>query len=331
MSTTLPPALLELIYSSHRILCVSHVSPDGDAYGSLLGMTWLLRTLGKAAIPAMHDPLQDEFRFLPGAGDILAPRQVRSQYDLLIALDASSIDRLGAVYQPEHHDTVPLAVIDHHITNTCFGNVNWVAPECAATCQMLVYLADALNASLAPPLATCLLTGIITDTLAFRTSNTTPGILEAAMRLQYAGGNLPDIIQRTINRFPISTLRLWALVLPDVQLEEGVIWAAVTQMQLRTAGHANDESKLNTVFATVNEADISAVFTEKIGKNRRPAVECSFRAKPGFNVGDLALAFGGGGHAPASGCTLEGTLPEVMGKVVPALKAARRRQARRGD
>jgi phosphoesterase RecJ-like protein len=139
------------------------------------------------------------------------------------------------------------------------------------------------------------------------------------------------VIQRTLNRLPFSTVRLWALVLKEVQLEDGVIWAAVTRTQLQGAGQANDESKLNTIFATVNEADISAVFTEKIGKSGRPAVECSFRAKPGFNVGDLALAFGGGGHAPASGCTLEGTLPEVVARVVPALKAARRRQARRSN
>ncbi len=76
MPTAIPPPLLELIHSSHRILCVSHISPDGDAYGSVLGMTWLLRALGKQATPAMHDPLLDEFRFLPGAGEILAPRQV---------------------------------------------------------------------------------------------------------------------------------------------------------------------------------------------------------------------------------------------------------------
>jgi phosphoesterase RecJ-like protein len=196
---------------------------------------------------------------------------------------------------------------------------------------MVVYLADALSVPLTEPLATCLLTGIITDTLAFRTSNTTPAVLAAAMRLQHAGANLSNIIQRTLNRLPFSTVRLWAQVLRDVHLEDGVIWAAVTRAQLQAAGQTNDESKLNTIFATVNEADISAVFTEKIGKNGRTAVECSFRAKPGFNVGNLALSFGGGGHAPASGCTLEGTLPEVLARVVPALKAARRLQSRRSD
>ena len=182
-------------------------------------------------------------------------------------MDASSLDRLGDVYHEGKLAGVPLVVIDHHITNTYFGTVNWVEPTCAATCQMVTYLADALGVNLAPDLAECLLTGVITDTLCFRTSNTTPAVLEVAMHLQEAGANLAAIVQQTLNRMPYSTLRLWALVLPEVQLEQGVLWAAVRRDQIAAAGQPNDESKLNSIFATIVEADISAVFTEKIGKS----------------------------------------------------------------
>jgi phosphoesterase RecJ-like protein len=327
MNYAIPIGLIDLIRQSRRVLLASHVNADGDAYGSLLGATYILRALGKQAHAAMHDPVQEEFLFLTGAGDIRSPRQVGADYDLLLALDASSLDRLGDVYHEGKLGGVPLAVVDHHITNTLFGTVNWVEPTCAATCQMVVYLADALGVALAPELAECLLTGIITDTLCFRTSNTTPAVLEAAMHLQEAGANLAAIVQRTLNHMPFSTLRLWGLVLPQVQLEDGVLWGAVRREELAAAGKADDESKLNTIFATIVEADISAVFTEKIGKTGRGAVECSFRAKPGYNVGELALSFGGGGHPAASGCTIGGTLDEVIALVVPALKETRRRQA----
>ncbi len=120
------------------------------------------------------------------------------------------------------------------------------------------------------------------------------------MRLQRSGANLSMVVQRTLNRMPFSALRLWSLVLPGVQLEDGVLWGIVTRDELRDSGQPNDDSKLNSIFSTIIEADISAVFTEKIGKNGQPAVECSFRAKPGFNVGDLAFSFGGGGHPPAA-------------------------------
>ena len=327
MNYAIPVGLIDLIRQSRHVLLASHVNADGDAYGSLLGMTLILTALGKRPHPAMHDPVLEEFRFLPGAGDIRSPRQVGSDYDLVISVDASSLDRLGDVYHEGKLAGVPLIVIDHHITNTYFGTVNWVEPTCAATCQMVTYLADALGVNLAPDLAECLLTGVITDTLCFRTSNTTPAVLEVAMHLQEAGANLAAIVQQTLNRMPYSTLRLWALVLPEVQLEQGVLWAAVRRDQIAAAGQPNDESKLNSIFATIVEADISAVFTEKIGKSGSSAVECSFRAKPGYNVGELALSFGGGGHPAASGCTIAGSLDEVVALVVPALKVTRRRQA----
>ena len=326
MSYSIPPDLLDLIHGCESILCVSHVNPDGDAYGSLLGMAWLLRALGKAPVAAMHDELLDEFDFLPGASEIIGPREVDDDYDLILCLDASSADRMGAVFQAERHARIPLAVIDHHITNTRFGRINWVEPACAATCQMITYLADALSVPLTGALAECLLTGIITDTLGFRTSNTTPEVLEAAMRLQRGGADLAAIVQRTLNRLPYRTLRLWSLVLPDAQLEEGVLWVTVSQAQLAAVQQKPDDLKLNSILATVAEADMSAVFTEKIGDNGMPTVECSFRAKPGFDVGQLALIFGGGGHAPASGCTLDGALADVVAVVVPALKQARRSQ-----
>ena len=327
MNYAIPVGLIDLIRQSKYILLASHVNADGDAYGSVLGMKLILDALGKRTHAAMHDPVLEEFLFLPGAATIRSPRAVGADYDLIVALDASSADRLGDVYHEAKLAGIPLVVIDHHITNTYFGTVNWVEPACAATCQMLAYLADALGVTLAPELAECLLTGVITDTLCFRTSNTTPAVLEVAMHLQQAGANLAAIVQQTLNRMPYSTLRLWALVLPEAQLEDGVLWAAVRRDQVAAAGMPNDESKLNSTFATIVEADVSAVFTEKIGKTGKSAVECSFRAKPGYNVGELALSFGGGGHPAASGCTIAGSLDEVIALVVPALKETRRQQA----
>ena len=327
MNYAIPVGLIDLIHQSKHILLASHINADGDAYGSLLGMKLILDALGKRTHTAMHDPVLEEFLDLPGAVTVRSPREVGADYDLIISLDASSSDRLGDVYHECKLAGIPLAVVDHHITDTYFGTVNWVEPTCAATSQMLAYLADALGVRLSPQLAECLLTGIITDTLCFRTTNTTPAVLEVAMHLQEAGANLAAIVQQTLNRMPYSTLRLWALVLPEAQLEDGVLWAAVRRTQLAAAGMPSDESKLNSTFATIVEADISAVFTEKIGKTGKSAVECSFRAKPGYNVGELALSFGGGGHPAASGCTIVGSLDEVVALVVPALKDTRQQQA----
>ncbi|MEZ4729177.1 MAG: DHH family phosphoesterase [Caldilineaceae bacterium] len=206
------PTILELIQQHNHILCVSHVNPDGDAYGSLLGMGWLLRHLGKTPVLALHDSLSAEFRYLPGSDQILAPTAVADTYDLLICLDASSADRMGSVFRPQVHGNLPLLVIDHHITNTRFGSVNWVAPECAATCQMLVYLAQTLEVPLTGPLAECLLTGIVTDTLCFRTSNTDPAVMVAAQQLMMGAQPLRKL-WRDLNRRPFRTFQLWGTVI----------------------------------------------------------------------------------------------------------------------
>jgi bifunctional oligoribonuclease and PAP phosphatase NrnA len=322
----IPPAVLAALQAHDQILCVSHVSPDGDAYGSLLGLGWLLRRLGKQPVLAMQDKTPREFQTMPGVQEIINPTQVRAEYDLIVVLDTSSLDRVGSIYRAEWHSQTPLLVIDHHITNQHFGTINWVAPECAATCQMLVYLADALGQPLDGEMGECLLTGIVTDTLCFRTSNTTVEVLEAAMRLMRGGADLVHITQRLLNQRSVGLFKLWGQVLQHLQLEEGVIWTTISQAEFKRAGDLTNDGQLSSTLITAIEADMSATFTEKRDDQGRPVVECSFRARPGFNVATTALAFGGGGHPAASGCTLPGSLAEVTALVVPVLKSAHRAQ-----
>jgi phosphoesterase RecJ-like protein len=105
-----------------------------------------------------------------------------------------------------------------------------------------------------------------------------------------------------------------------------VIWATADEALFAQAGAAMNDIGLSSYLVTADEADISALLIEKRGEQGLPEVECSFRAKPGFDVAQLAFALGGGGHPPASGCTLPGTLAEVTPRVIPALIAARREQ-----
>src|SRR5690606_16203273 len=130
------------------------------------------------------------------------------------------------------------------------------------------------------------------------------------------------ITERTVNRKPFSLIRVWSMVLPSVRLDEGVIWATVSREQLATAEHPTNDINLASFLVTADEADISAVFTEKAVTNG-PAVECSFRAKPGFDVSGVAFALGGGGHPQASGCTIAGTVAEAVERALPLLHEAR--------
>ena len=316
-------AVEEAIEANERFLCISHVGPDGDAVGSLLGMGEILHRLGKDAVLALQDPVPTGLRFLPGAATIIDAATVADEYDCIIVVDASSADRMGDVYRPAVHDDALMVVIDHHITNTYFGDVNWVEPGCAATCQMLVYLAESLGVRVSGTLAETLLTGIVTDTLCFRTSNTTPEVLAAATHLMEGGAQLAEITAQTLNSKPYRSLKLWGEVLPGAELAERVLWVTVSAEQLAAADAAAEDLELSSTLSAVDEADISATFIQKFTEEGAPQVECSFRAKPGYSVSDVAFALGGGGHPPAAGCTVPGTLAEVVPNVVAQLQAAR--------
>ncbi len=331
------PQLLSEIGKAQHFLVISHVKPDGDAVGSLLGLGWLLRRLGKHPTLTLQDPVPDEHQILPGAETIYTAAHpdyravVQEQsFDAVICVDSSSPDRMGSTYNPSVHGGAPLLIIDHHVTNTLFGTVNWVAPECAAACQMVAYLADALGVTLDGELAECLLTGVVTDTLCFRTSNTDAAVLDTATRLMQGGADLATITQRTVNRQPFAMIKLWSLLLPTIQLADGVIWATADQRVFDQAGLPVGDIGLSSYLVTADEAAMSAVFVEKPDPHGNPTVECSFRAKPGYNVAQLALHLGGGGHPAASGATVSGTLDQRVPEIVQALQAAghAQRQAR---
>jgi phosphoesterase RecJ-like protein len=290
-------------------------------------MGWLLRHLHKTPVLALQDQPSDEFAYIPGYNDIVGAEKVADIYDLIICLDASSPDRMGKVFRADVHSGIPMVVIDHHITNTYFGTHNWVEPRCAATCQMLVYLADALEVPLTGAVAISLLTGLVTDTLGFRTSNTDARVMQTAMRLMEGGADLVQIVDQTLRRTSYAMLKLWGAALSTVQMEDGIIWLTISREQRRAVGLDKDDGDgLANHLVTVQGADISATFNERIAEDGGPAVECSFRAKQGFDVSGVAFAFGGGGHAPAAGCTVPGTLDKVVPSVIDALSAARQIQ-----
>ena len=311
-----PPELLEWLQSSRRPLLIAHLAPDGDAIGSLLALGILLHRLGQDPVLACQDRIPSTLRFLPYTDRIT--QDAVQHVDMVIALDSSDPDRMGSVYRPEWHDALPLLVIDHHVTNVRFGDVNWVEPEACATAEMIYYLAEALDAPLHTDAATCILTGIVTDTRGFRTANTTPRVMKVVAKLMEAGAALNHITEETLNTRSFALVKLWARVLDTVELSDaGVISAVNTQAMREGLGSLVRAEGLASFILGVKEARIAAVFTELPDGE----IECSFRARPGYDVSAFVLEFGGGGHPLAAGCTIPGTIDEVRRMVVARLEA----------
>jgi phosphoesterase RecJ-like protein len=308
-------AAVEAIRAAQRIYVLTHSEPDGDAVGSLLGLGWALRALGKDTVLACSDPVPPPFQFLPGSSLVTDKKAVNS--DLVIALDASDLPRLGRLFDPARFGSAPVLVIDHHVTNGRFGRVNLIDPTAASTAELILDLIDRLGVVVNVDIATCLLTGILTDTRSFRTSNTTTRSLQAAMRLMEVGAPLAEINRQVFDSKPLVALKVLGRALADLRVDGRIVWTEVTQAMLAECGAStgNGGGVVNVLSGT-RDADVAVVFREQPdGK-----IEVGIRSVPGINIADVAVSFGGGGHPQAAGCILPGPLSEARLRVLTELK-----------
>ncbi len=297
-----------------RALVITHVNPDGDAIGSLLGLGLALRAAGKEVVFACADPLPDIFRFLPSADEITATPA--GDFDLLAVVDVSEASRMGSV--GDSLGRQPHLLFDHHITNPGFAEINLIDVSAASTAELIAEHLDPLGLPLTQPVAECLLTGLVSDTLGFRTSNTSAKSLALAQKLMEAGAPLSTIYDHVLHQRSFSAVRLWAEGLSRIRMADRIVWATLPLDARKASGYSgHGDADLINVLASVRETDVALIFVERPdGK-----VKVSWRSGPGIDVASLAVSFGGGGHAPAAGAEIPGTLAEVEAKVVSATKA----------
>jgi len=321
MNPSLRDSINELINRSQRILMVTHVAPDGDALGSILGLGWLLDAQGKELTLACEDTAPKALRSLPGSERLV--QQSDGAYDLVISVDCSDRRRMGTVYVQELHE-LPLLNIDHHVTNSEFGTVNWVDPASVSTTQMVLTLAEAMNWPVTQQVAVCLLTGLVTDTRSFRTSNVDLPAMKAAIRLMEAGASLTEITGQVLDQRSLASVYLWGQAFERLQMEDGLLWTEVTRDMRRQQSQKEDiSSGLASFLSGVREAKAILVFTER----DNGIIDVSMRSAPGYDVAQPALSLGGGGHPRAAGCTLKSDLAQAQTAVLAELHRSLAEQA----
>jgi len=301
------------VLEADRLLVASHIRPDGDAIGSLLGLGLSLQAAGKDVQMVSADGLPSIFRHL--AGSELVSSRPEGHFDLIIVVDCSDLDRVGSAL---NGSSSPDLNIDHHPTNLNFARLNLVETEAVATAEMLAEYLPYFGLPITPRVANALLFGIITDTLGFRTHNMTPRALRSTANLMEAGGDLPNLYHHALLKRSFEAARYWGAGLSALQREGRLAWTSLTLADRRAVGYpGRDDADLNNVLSTVEDIDIVVVFVEQ-GKGH---IKISWRSLPGFDVSQVALRFGGGGHAAAAGAEIEGSLEEAQAKVLPATRA----------
>lgn len=298
-----------LFQNAQKIAVASHIRPDGDAVGSLLGLGNALIAAGKDVQLVLQDGVPSDQTNLPGAE--LVKRKVDGDVDLFIAVDCSDLARLGTVLGDRMVDLN----IDHHITNINFAKVNFVLPEAAATCEVIASHLACWGLPLNKNSATCLLAGIITDTIGFRTSSTTSTTLRLAADLVDQGIDLYQVYYDNLVKKPLRSIRLWQKGLSGLQKVDRLIYTVLSLADKKSIGYdGNDDADLINIMNSIEDVDIAIVFVQ-LSKN---IVKVSWRSRPGFDISRVAIKFGGGGHPAASGAEIAGELDEVVSRVVAA-------------
>ena len=294
--------------SAGQIIIVSHMRPDGDAIGSVLGLGLSLIALGKDVQMVIPDPIPQSLKHLPGIETI--KRKTDRTYSYSIVVDCSDMLRTGNVF-PDGY--IPDLNIDHHPTNLNFAHTNLVISQAVSTTAILTNLLQSMKYPINRQAADALLTGLITDTIGFRTPNMNAEALYLAGSLVEAGSNLADLYLKALVRRTYQAAKYWGLGLYNLHRKKDLIWTTLSLADRKDAGYpGRDDADLVNILTTIEGTKIAVIFIEQ----PHQSVKISWRSVPGYDVSEIALRHGGGGHANAAGAEIEGSLEDVQRKII---------------
>ena len=308
--------ILEEIKKAESIVILTHENPDGDAVGSSIAMYLGLKELGKT--PDIIIPeFPRAFENLPGIENIKKESDIEN-YDLSIALDTASIKMLNG-YSKYFEDAKTKIVIDHHSSNTMFGDYNYVDQDSPACAQLLLVLFNYLNIEVSKEIGTDILAGIITDTGGFRYDGVTAETFELVAGLCQKGVKVSKVYQKVFASTSKSKFFLHRIALDRLELldNEKIAFTYITKNDENSVGAENGDYD-----GIVEQGrDIEGVEISIFLRETEKGIKASLRSKDYVNVSELCRIFGGGGHIRAAGCTIPGTIEQVKTQILNQARA----------
>lgn len=302
--------LEQFIGANSQFILVTHRRPDGDALGSLLAMGAYLESIGKRAQLYCFDAIPSYFNYLPGIEKIK-----NSQDDFWLVTGAAIILDCGDLNMTglpgEAFANKRLAVVDHHISNPRYGAINAVLPNVAATTEIIYQYLRSLNFAINKNLATCLFTGIYTDTDAFSNLATTSDCLAVAAALLKLGANFKDITANTMQNKSIPALKLWGRALQRLRLDsaKGIAVTVIRANDLAECqARPEDTEGVASLLNHLSDVKMSMVLREQDDGTVKGSLRTTHEL---IDVAKIAKLLGGGGHAKAAGFTVKGHIAET--------------------
>lgn len=319
-------AVVDFLREHDRFVLLLHVRPDGDSIGSSLALSLGLQKLGKTAVLARADDLPDNMRFLPGIDQVVHWQDVLAsggRYDAAILVDCSDPGRVGPsgeLLQRAGH----VINLDHHVSNTRFGDLNYIEPTAAAAGEVVNSILRDLGVDLDHRIATALYTAIVTDTGSFKYENTSADTHDLVADLIRHGVRPGEASRAIWDNRPVAALRLVGHALRSLGISDDgrLAWITLSREDFTQCGaRVLDGEGIVNYPRVVAGVEVAALFIEEVGPSGEDAagereVKVSLRSNRWVDVSSVAAAFGGGGHARAAGCTVRGTLAEVREQVL---------------
>lgn len=298
-----------------NFMLTTHLNPDGDALGSLMGLGLALINTGKNVLMVMPHPVPVTFQFMPGVRQVQKTIDPLVRFDVGIALDCTDINRAGEEAQDVLQNAKNLVNIDHHISNRRFGDINVVDPQAAATGEIIYDILHQAKIPITSDISTNLYTALVTDTGSFQHQNTTAKCLRTAAFLLDCGAAHRVIQQHLYEQKSLESLRLLARGLESLSLNESgtIAWMTIPRGLFFASGAAVDDSDgMIDYVKSLKGVEVGILFKEvNYGE-----IKVSFRSKNYLDVNQLAAHFGGGGHERAAGCTINGKIEDIEQLVV---------------
>lgn len=309
-----------ILQSDDHFLVVTHVNPDGDAVGSLLGLSLVLSEMGKKSRALCDDRLPTLFDFLPGRELLVTDVRGIEPPKWIISVDAADESRISGDISPVR-DGARMINIDHHRTNPLFGDLNLVQPDATSSAEIVHRIIKEAGHPLSRDVGKCLYTGLITDTGCFRFSGVNSGTLKVGAEMLASGFDSYDVTLPLFEEYSLSRLQLERLVLERIEvLLDGRLIVSVLYAEdfVRLGAHRSETEDLVNRLREIRGVEVGVLVTEMPDGNTR----VSLRSKNAVDVSATAKSFGGGGHARAAGLRTSLSPDEIKEEIARAVSRA---------
>jgi len=311
---------------SNNVFIASHINPDGDAVGSLIAMALSLESLGKNITMYNQSPIPAVYQFLPAFDRIIRQTAVKINWDTALILDCGNIERIGH-FASQIHSIPSIINIDHHITNTGFGNFKYIDSTACSTAEIVYRIIKDMGVLITKDIATSIYTGILTDTGSFRFVNTNRAAFSICYEMIEKGVKPYDVAKYVYGTYSLGRIKLLNLALDSIEIvKDGKLsFMTLTRSMLEETGtNAEDIDGMIHYAKRIEDVQVAVLIQENqdeiINSPEKRLFHVSLRSDGSVDVSALAREFGGGGHQQAAGFSSKNPLSDIKVNIIKWLE-----------